>query len=653
MANCNICLNLNKSATDKLHWSESTISYYTLRESAKKCLYCRVILDGIVATGFDREAMRFSRSANDTFHLTAQNIIGTSGIQDVLEYYLQGTPSENIGPQNHQSESSVLPPPNAIKVRPMIARFWEEPVRTQLLQWIREPPKATRLPKRVIDLDGDDEDLRGDLRLLETHGKSAAYVTLSHCWINRDVLTTTMSSLATRFLSIPFSAMPLTFQQAAMVCRWLGVRYLWIDSLCIVQDDWSDWEDQASKMDSIYENAFFTIAAHGHAGGLGSILPSPEEYEIPTRLPFLDNTIRVRKIPVHSFLSPVGVVMNSIGEKPPDEISGRGWCYQERLLSPQILHLTQSEVLHEDQTGRIRCQCSNPLLHAFFLPDIRRPSLKFSKDPSRLWREIIKQYSQKAFTRPWDILPGLAGVARRFHRDYPFGEYLAGLWDHDLARWLCWKSVRIALWGAVRSGCERCGVWPRRLSETPPRETYIIPSFSWASRVGACSFLESVWGNDFKQVIQIRQIQCDSARENPFARFTACSMQIQGLALNMKVISTVDKDRKFVQGCRTEYAYLVFPGVLPTFQAPATDWYESVRADAVQYDFDAVDDIPPDGQSVKVFEMFKGNGSSVSLVLGDTESGKNCTGRTYRRIGICIIPYQHFGTASEEDIILV
>ena len=651
---CNVCLNLNQVAIDKLRLAGTVISYYEIQASAKECVCCRVILDGIEVTSFDRDSKRFSRSANGTFRLTAQNLMGASGIESILEYYSQDVSSENRGPRNHQSSDPVPHHPNAIRVRPTIAQFWEEPLRRQLLQWIGEPLKTTLLPKRVVDLGTDDGDSSRGLRLLETHGKSAAYVALSHCWVNRDVLTTSRSSLAAHLLSIPFSAISLAFQQASMVCRWLGVRYLWIDSLCIVQGDWSDWEDQASKMDSIYENAFFTIAAHGHASGFGSILPSPKEYDIPTRLPYLENTIRVRRVPIHSFLSPVGTVLGGIGENVPDEISSRGWCYQERLLSSQILHLTPSEVLHEDRTGRIRCQCSDSLEHCFFLPNIRRPSLKFSKDSSLLWRTIVKEYSQKAFTRPWDILPGLAGIARHFHRNYPSGQYLAGLWYRDLARWLCWKSVRIALWGAVASGCERCGVWPRQLSEPPPREDYTIPSFSWASKVGACSFLENVWASDFKQVMQIRQIRMESAQENPFGRFTACSMQIRGLVVDMEVLSTVNKDRKYAQGCRTEYAYLVFPGVLPESQAPVSNWYESVRADAVQYEFDAIDDIPEDGRAVKVFEMFQGIGSSVCLVLRDTGTGRGCTGRTYCRIGICTtMPYRSFSTASEEDICFV
>ena len=135
-----------------------------------------------------------------------------------------------------------------------------------------------------------------------------------------------MGTLATHLSLLLFNLLPPTFHQAVTVCRWLGMQYLWADSLCNVQDDSSAWEEQASEMGTIYENAFFTLAAHGIVADRSSILPSRAEYEVPIRLPAVEATIRVRKIPVLDFLSPAGVVLGSIGENPADMVSGRGWC---------------------------------------------------------------------------------------------------------------------------------------------------------------------------------------------------------------------------------------------------------------------------------------------------------------------------------------
>src|SRR3569833_3117988 len=486
---CSICLNLNNTAIGRLRLYQCQLNYYTLRESATRCLYCKIILDGIEASGFENRRKVFMYSVMGTFRLTHNDSLASSSVGSTLEFSMAAANTSKAKERNTPSEIRGMSAPNAIEWRPTVTPFWKAPLREQLRRWLGEPQNAGYMPTRVLDLGEDAADLSGQLRLFEPRDLSAAYVTLSHCWVNRNILTTTSGNLATHLSSLLFSLLPPTFQEAVQVCRWLGVRYLWIDSLCIVQDDVLDWEEQASKMADIYENAFFTLAAHGTARSQHSLLPSPVEYEITTHLPTVGGNIRVRLINTHDFLSPADVILGGVGEQPPDTINGRGWCYQERLLSSQILHFTHSEVLHEDRNGRIRCQCG---YHSLFNSICQRPSLKNSRTPTKLWRKTVGQYTKRSFTNQWDILPGLAGIARRFQQFYQPGQYLAGLWRGDLARWLCWKSTRIPLWGALDSGCERCGVWRRRLSEPPQCGDYVVPSFSWASRVGACELLENM-----------------------------------------------------------------------------------------------------------------------------------------------------------------
>ena len=243
---------------------------------------------------------------------------------------------------------------SAIKFRSRPTQFWDESVRLQLQRWISASYKSAFVPRRVLDLGNGESWLDCDIRLLEPTTLFAPYVALSDCWVNRAVLTTTTSGVGAHFNCIHFDSLPQTFREAIKVCRWFPIHYLWIDSLCIIQDDSADWEQQAARTDSIYENAFFTVAAHGNADS--SIIPTYGECNIFTEVADLQDTIRARMVPVHNFLSPVGVTMDSIGEKAPNEVSGRGWCYQERLLSRQILHSTNTEALCEDHRGRIKCQ---------------------------------------------------------------------------------------------------------------------------------------------------------------------------------------------------------------------------------------------------------------------------------------------------------
>ena len=90
-------------------------------------------------------------------------------------------------------------------------------------------------------------------------GFTASYIALSYCWGKVGNLTTTSSTIAQRKAEIPWALLPNLFRDAILVTRGLGVRYLWIDSLCIIQDSMSDWEQEATRMADVYENAFLTL----------------------------------------------------------------------------------------------------------------------------------------------------------------------------------------------------------------------------------------------------------------------------------------------------------------------------------------------------------------------------------------------------------
>jgi hypothetical protein len=106
-------------------------------------------------------------------------------------------------------------------------------------------------------------------------GEKGRYLALSHCWgvstIN-ERLTTTLATLEIRLKSIPMSLMPANFYDATIITRKLGYRYLWIDSLCIIQDSTEDWETESQNMGNIYMNASLTIAAGAAKDSDGGML---------------------------------------------------------------------------------------------------------------------------------------------------------------------------------------------------------------------------------------------------------------------------------------------------------------------------------------------------------------------------------------------
>jgi serine/threonine protein kinase len=123
---------------------------------------------------------------------------------------------------------------------------------------------SSQLPTRVINV-GDKD---ADPYLQETEGQYGHYVALSYCWGGKGRLTTTSESIEDRKRRISFSTLPATFREAIYICRTYGVRFLWIDSLCIIQDSCEDRKAEMRRMGAIYRGALFTIVA-----------PTPEYYE--------------------------------------------------------------------------------------------------------------------------------------------------------------------------------------------------------------------------------------------------------------------------------------------------------------------------------------------------------------------------------------
>jgi hypothetical protein len=133
------------------------------------------------------------------------------------------------------------------------------------LQWLQDctegkgkhgecpKPAQTELPTRVIDV----QEMRLHCPSPETYGR---WVSLSHCWGGSSPVQTTLGNLDSHMARLP-DPLPQTFADAVTVTKMLGLRYLWIDSLCIIQDSQEDWVHESAHMAKVYENAFVTISA--------------------------------------------------------------------------------------------------------------------------------------------------------------------------------------------------------------------------------------------------------------------------------------------------------------------------------------------------------------------------------------------------------
>jgi Heterokaryon incompatibility protein (HET) len=128
-----------------------------------------------------------------------------------------------------------------------------------------------KLPSRLID--GGSSEEQPLIRLVDSSHLSSKtqYIALSHCWGGRCPMTFTKRTAASLFRCIDPSTLPRTFDDAIWLARKIGIRYLWIDALCIVQDSEEDWRIESSRMLDVYSRATLTVAATASRSSEGGL----------------------------------------------------------------------------------------------------------------------------------------------------------------------------------------------------------------------------------------------------------------------------------------------------------------------------------------------------------------------------------------------
>lgn len=303
------------------------------------------------------------------------------------------------------------------------------------------------LPSRLIDVDTGCQ----GVKLVKTDDMQAgtSYATLSHVWGNPQTtppfLVTTWKNMSPMMELIPYETLPHTFQDTVAVIRALGLRYVWIDSLCIVQDNPEDWLHEAPRMAKIYSNSYVTIVAtsatSAHDGFLNRPVPEFPPAKIPYCIPdegSVEAGFCYMQIKYSSFFY----------HEPTMELEGaswntRGWTFQERILSRRLIHFTKSLIFIECWSGD---WSEDNRVPGDFLIN-RMPWLgggtssgKSSEDPEEVlcsWYSILETYTHRFLTMEQDKLVALAGVIERISEITGFTN-IAGLWKEDFAEGLLW-----------------------------------------------------------------------------------------------------------------------------------------------------------------------------------------------------------------------
>ena len=396
-----------------------------------------------------------------------------------------------------------------------------------------KPPRPTQCPSRALDLGLGDT--HGTIKLTEYVSNLGPYITLSHCWgITHSMVTTTTSNYQQRVHSILETDLPKTFLDAIHITRGLDIRYLWIDSLCIIQEDLADWEVESTKMADVYSGAFLTIAATKAPncdGGCLSDRVTQSARPLETFTINGSNQGRPFQVSVREALAIAH--QDTCFSSPRSQTAPlfqRAWCFQERLLSPRLLHFHPDEMVWVCRSSTA-CECGHmqtlpPDSSQVLREELRLLNQKFGEidqdeidtgEVWRIWKTIAELYPQLSITKESDRLPAMSGIATRLALVLQ-GSYLAGIWEESIPVGLAWLTDPQA---------------SRRRQDIPG-----VPSWSWMSLQLSGGLLPLGLGEEFYNATftpdsRFKLVKFDDtpATRNPFGPLLNPAITIEGACI--------------------------------------------------------------------------------------------------------------------------
>lgn len=483
----------------ELEWRE-------LETSARSCCCCDILLRGCHGCfkhhGIDEAQvcelrLRFyypytlddveTESSTKSIHVTLE-----SGRQIEIEMFATYDEACSV-PDSwdyFHTSSRVVPGSDSEAALSVIQEWLTECIDEHSVDSLCKSPSPPRLPTRVVDVGHDEQ----SVRLIDSNGEKEEYICLSHCWGLAQIITTTRATISERKRGIPWDLLSKTFQDAICMTRKLGFQYIWIDSLCIVQDDALDWEKESAQMASVYSNGYLTLAGTRSANGNGGLFSTQHDVEVSGMTPDGDPyCIYFRERIDHH----IEMIPDSTIERYP--LLTRAWVYQERMLSTRVLHFGHFELFFECCSS-IQCECGyisyeeddpgieKSLVKIEFADALSRLSLSEAGEVdantdyyvARMWRTVVSSYSALSLTKSTDRLPALGGLARQTAAARQT-TYYAGLWKDTLNDDLLWATYRE----------------PRTVAAAPRPSPRKAPTWSWASAAGYVDYNDTIIFSSF------------------------------------------------------------------------------------------------------------------------------------------------------------
>jgi serine/threonine protein kinase len=432
--------------------------------------------------------------------------------EDIVHSYL----IHNIQEKREKTEEEnylVISSPNDSFALIDAARLWLD--ECHLSHERCQKPGTDFVPSRILDVTTYNDSIKLQPTFV---GFSGSYVTLSHCWGGGEILKTTKATLDSMTSGIEISSLPAKFAAAVHLTKALGFKYLWIDSLCIIQDCQEDWVTESSQMGKIYSHSSLTISA-----------VSGEPYSL---------NVESRMLHYNPDLSKSGALCESCAngitgfESLTEDTATtmlldspwfqRAWIFQERLLSSRLLYFSSTSMAWEcnssyttlDTVGRLGKALRLPFAEKTALSDPKTHLSVLQTQPQvedmAMWKDIIREYSRRKLTFAKDKLPALAGVASKIAEKTGYA-YVAGLWRQDL----------------LPTGLH----WCRDFATIPiARPPYRAPSWSWASIDSPVVWSKSLPEENVSAEVEV--IHCKislPSKISPFGAVSGGYIEIKGL----------------------------------------------------------------------------------------------------------------------------
>ncbi|KAJ4022736.1 hypothetical protein NW752_000055 [Fusarium irregulare] len=347
------------------------------------------------------------------------------------------------------------------------------------------------------------------------------YVALSHRWGGGSPLTLLEAKERDFQKHISAKDLPRTFQEAILACLKLGISYIWIDSLCIIQDSKEDWEEQAAEMGSVYGNCELNLCMAGSA--------NPSEASFGSRDTDLILPVCIPLTGFDGSLAQLRLVCDSsfecdIKESP---LRKRGWVFQEWYLSKRSLvlgrmqlwwHCREMLACETFPRGTEGTNFQNSLTDVESMKDTNYGrNVIFSQS---LWWDLIKQYAGTGLAyEAKDRVIAFSGMPKMFRQAHQIqDEYVAGMWRRDLPQALLWYRF--------------CG------GKTSRSKEYKAPSWSWMSIDGPFELKDHSQRKGWSQETPVvTSHQCSTVtdvkvsladKSNPFSMLHSGSITIHG-----------------------------------------------------------------------------------------------------------------------------